>query len=325
MNLSVILPVYNGARFLDRTMRNLVEEQFDAMAPREWEIIAVNDGSTDATEQILNSWAERYPDNITVISGENRGVSMARNHAMACAKGRYIYFMDADDLLMRHALPRILDIALARNPDMMRFEFAWLQTGDYERYANAAPEAPVAIDCAAPSPREFLDQTLGMVEYPAYWSVWSAMFRRDFLTDNALLFIPGLHFGEDYIFMWQALLKAKTLLTLSAQLYLYNFRPENASNPTTPQGIKRKINAIKSLIDYQEELYALNSGSLTPRAAQGMLLQAQHHCTALRDAFELRQSSVGKRYAKLRRRRLRKNHSSAGLLERLLASFLFDR
>ena len=88
---SVIIPVYNGARFIEEAINCVFKQTYT-----DWEIIIINDGSKDETPKIL----EKYTDNekILIINQENQGVSVARNNGVLHAKGDYIAFLDADDL-----------------------------------------------------------------------------------------------------------------------------------------------------------------------------------------------------------------------------------
>lgn len=98
MLLSIILPCYNAERFVANTLKMLVEQIFACANKEEFEIIAVNDGSSDKTEEIIFEFAERYYF-VKAISQENKGVSVARNVGLENATGKYIYFMDSDDTL----------------------------------------------------------------------------------------------------------------------------------------------------------------------------------------------------------------------------------
>ena len=91
--VSVIIPVYNGERYLSKTIESVI-----AQTELNWELIAVNDGSTDNSLKILDEYAKRIPDRIKVISVKNGGVSRARNTAVAAARGLYVAFLDQDDL-----------------------------------------------------------------------------------------------------------------------------------------------------------------------------------------------------------------------------------
>jgi glycosyltransferase involved in cell wall biosynthesis len=99
--VSVIIPVYNGERYLTETLNSVI-----AQTEQNWEIIAVNDGSSDRSQALLDEAATRDPDRIRVVSVSNGGVSRARNAGVSVARGTYIAFLDQDDLWMPEKLDR---------------------------------------------------------------------------------------------------------------------------------------------------------------------------------------------------------------------------
>ncbi len=90
--VSVIIPVYNGEKFLSEAIESVVAQTY-----LDWEIITVNDGSTDRSLEILRKYEKQLPSKIYVINQENKGPSLTRNMAIAEAKGEYIAFLDCDD------------------------------------------------------------------------------------------------------------------------------------------------------------------------------------------------------------------------------------
>ena len=103
--VSVIIPVYNGERYLAETIESVI-----AQTEVNWELIAVNDGSTDNSQAILEGYAKKIPDRIKVITVENGGVSRARNTAVAAARGTYVAFLDQDDLWAPRKLERQVEM-----------------------------------------------------------------------------------------------------------------------------------------------------------------------------------------------------------------------
>lgn len=90
--VSVIVPVYNREKYLKKALDSIIEQTF-----KNFEIIAVDDGSTDSSLSILYDYQERFPEKIVVISQKNAGPSVARNKAIMAAQGKYIAFLDSDD------------------------------------------------------------------------------------------------------------------------------------------------------------------------------------------------------------------------------------
>ena len=96
--ISVIMPCYNTEQYVEETLKSVLNQSF-----KDYEIICLNDGSTDGTLEILKRYQQSYP-NIRVISSENHGVAYQRNTGVQCAQGKYIYYMDSDDLLKENCL-----------------------------------------------------------------------------------------------------------------------------------------------------------------------------------------------------------------------------
>ena len=99
--ISVIIPVYNGEKYISETLESVI-----AQTEKNWEIIAINDGSTDTSQTILENYLKKIPGRLQVISVENGGVSRARNIGVSAARGIYIAFLDQDDLWAPEKLQR---------------------------------------------------------------------------------------------------------------------------------------------------------------------------------------------------------------------------
>ena len=116
MKVSIILPVYNVGPYLDEALASLTSQNLDDI-----EVIAVNDGSTDNSEDILKDYQERYPF-VSYYNQSNQGQSSARNHALEHAKGEYIYFMDSDDKVNTDMLRICYDYATKTQADFIFFD-----------------------------------------------------------------------------------------------------------------------------------------------------------------------------------------------------------
>ena len=116
VKVSVILPVYNVAPYLDETFGSLINQSL-----KEIEIIAVNDGSTDQSEAIIRKYMQQ-DSRISFFYQENQGQSVARNLALQHATGKYIYMMDSDDVLYDpHALQICYEYAEKNTADFVFF------------------------------------------------------------------------------------------------------------------------------------------------------------------------------------------------------------
>lgn len=116
MLLSIITPVYNTAAYLRFSLDSCLDQGVSA---EDYEIICIDDGSTDESPAILDEYATRYP-NLRVVHKANEGVSVARNVALDMAQGEYIWFIDSDDFIQRNVLPDIFEILRSRKPQQLQ-------------------------------------------------------------------------------------------------------------------------------------------------------------------------------------------------------------
>ncbi len=117
MKLSVVIPLYNKEKYIDRCLKSLLAQD---VSQNEYEIIIVDDGSTDTGSLIGQSYAEKYS-NIHFFSQENAGPSAARNRGLEATKGDYIYFLDADDYLAYNVLNCPLELCEQNNLEILEF------------------------------------------------------------------------------------------------------------------------------------------------------------------------------------------------------------
>ena len=113
--ISVVIPVYNAQQYIRQCLDSILSQTFAII---EYEVVCVDDGSTDKTNQILTEYALKYP-NVVVISQKHLGQGPARNAGVAKAKGQYIKFVDADDMLHSNALKVLYDLALVHHADIV--------------------------------------------------------------------------------------------------------------------------------------------------------------------------------------------------------------
>ncbi len=142
--LSVIVPVYNVERFLPRCLDSLLRQ---GMQSGEWEIICVDDGSTDGSPAILADYARRNPELIRVIRQENQGLGGARNTGTAAARGEWVAYLDSDDYLIDGAYAYLCQHFLGSKPDVLTFDFRYVYTdGQTLVDPEARPDGKVTFD-----------------------------------------------------------------------------------------------------------------------------------------------------------------------------------
>ncbi len=118
VKVSIIIPVYNEEQYLEQCLDSVCGQTF-----KETEIICVDDGSTDATPEILNNYAER-DHRIKIIAQQNRFAGAARNRGMECASGKYLFFLDADDYYENDMVEKMVRRAEEKQADIVICRYA---------------------------------------------------------------------------------------------------------------------------------------------------------------------------------------------------------
>ena len=132
--VSIIIPVYNVEKYLSPCLDSLISQTLD-----EIEIVAVNDGSTDGSLQILEAYQQRYPQKVFVYSTENHGVSHARNYGFFKSRGEYVWFVDSDDYVEPDACRLLYEKATTDHNDLVLFRYYNVDeaTGQRKEYINS--------------------------------------------------------------------------------------------------------------------------------------------------------------------------------------------
>ena len=200
--VSVIVPVYNKAEYVEDCLRSVMTQDFDS-----FEVIAVEDGSTDGSAEICDRLAREYP-NLTAVHKDNGGVTAARRMGYEMSSGRYVTFADADDKMLPGALRRLCSEMEATGADEVVARFVnqrgELKGCDGGRYAD--PSAMIKALLASKA------------DFPVLWGV---MFRRELL--EGCLDTPRLiRSGEDILAQIECLLKSPKVWLSNEAVYLYN-------------------------------------------------------------------------------------------------------
>lgn len=203
--ISVIVPVYNASQYLCECIESILSQSF-----RDFELILINDGSTDNSLSICKSY-ERQDGRITLISGENGGVSKARNRGLDAAKGEWITFADADDYFLDDALSTLYERAMQTGTDLVLANALKLKDGksrELHRLKNEVlPNAIMSIK---------------------HFALWGYLFNADIIRKNRLRFIDGLAYSEDRIFIYQMARYCKTIAFCNKPIYVYRINETSA-------------------------------------------------------------------------------------------------
>lgn len=189
-SLSVILPVYNAAKYLTGMLDSLAMQT----VKNEMQIILVDDGSTDGSAQLCDEFASGHTDTV-VIHRKNGGVSAARNAGIREAAGEYIGFADADDTLAPDYFEKLLTAAKTNGCDMAMSGFTLVYEGDHR------PVSPFEYGKIFEG-KDITDKIARkMLSDGSINGVWSKIFRRSVIEENSIRFPQDIKIGEDKRFV----------------------------------------------------------------------------------------------------------------------------
>jgi len=215
---SIILPIYNVEKYIDRCMNTILNQEFS-----DYEIILVDDGSTDSCPELCDRYGE-FSKKIKVLHKKNGGLSSARNAGLNIAAGKYIFWLDSDDYLPMGTLKQLGEILYKNDVDILKFNYirqpdnivinSILKPGSYDRKQIEEIVIPLALKNTS----EFI------------MSAWSHIYKREFIKKNNLNFVSERQIGsEDYLFNLHAFLAANSLLAIKGALYDYDYREGSLS------------------------------------------------------------------------------------------------
>lgn len=212
---SIIMPVYNGADYLRKTLANV-----SILEQKKFEIIIIDDGSTDDSGVILREYCATH-ENSRLIFSDHKGVSKARNIGLTHVKGDYILFLDSDDQFYADVFEVLERNIHEYSADIIVFG------------ANVISYDPRCV-LADIEPRDILYRRFEVSalfdEVGARPYVWNCAYKTEFVKNNKLCFDEEISLGEDQLFQFCAFPKAETIQFLKDKLYRYNFLANGVSN-----------------------------------------------------------------------------------------------
>ncbi len=205
-NISVIIPCYNGADVLARCIDSLLKQTLPLK-----EIIIVNDGSTDGSQALAQSYADRF-DNVKVITKKNQGLPQARKTGLEAASGEYIGCVDCDDWVEPEAYQRLYEAITASGADIANCGFC-------KTYSDGSrkPEPQSFADGSVHTAKEAFHALNTRRDVFAY--MWNKLYRAELF--DGIVFPEGNFTGEDYVTLIQLLKKAGSVVTVNAPLFNY--------------------------------------------------------------------------------------------------------
>ncbi len=233
MLVSVIIPAFNCEKSIERTVDSIISSGLT-----DYEIVIVNDGSTDNTASVCNSLRSQYSF-IKYSEQENRGVSAARNKGISLATGEYILFFDADDTAEENGFSECVDIIKKEKTDILVFgmRFDYYKNGKIYRKDKLVPGQNGMLN-----KNQIRTELDGLYNTNSLTPVWNKIYKRTLIINNNILFNTNYFLMEDFLFSLECLKVCENIYCLPKALYHYKQSEDE----------KNAINRLKRIDDLCE-------------------------------------------------------------------------
>ena len=229
MRLSIIIPAYNAGKYIRECLDSVIGQD---LPKEEYEIIVINDGSSDETGAIVEQIAAGQG-NIRLFDQENQGPSVARNYGMKLAKGEYLMFVDSDDTIERNCIRRLTDRCISDDLDMLQFSAVNVIGNEHVRRMTYADTDKVV------SGKSVLMKKIQV-------SIPFALYKRSFMIGNDLKLYPGVY-SEDDEFKTRALYAAERVSSTNEIIYFVRQSPGSITRTVNPKKSYDCLTVIESL------------------------------------------------------------------------------
>lgn len=203
VELSIIIPVYNVIAYLERCLESVLYQCKDKSV----EIILIDDGSQDGSEQLCDMYAQKYPELIKVLHKENGGLSSARNVGLNTAEGIYVCFLDSDDMVADGFVDDMLCF-IDKEPDFIHFSFCFENNGNYKLKGNK--------EVLELNKVKFFDDLL-KIKFEC--QICMGCYRKTLFEDT---YFPEGRNYEDMATLYKLVLKSEKILCVDYAYYIYN-------------------------------------------------------------------------------------------------------
>lgn len=195
MKISVIVPIYNVEKYIEECLDSLLEQN---LSEKEYEIICIDDGSTDRSGRIAEEYEKKY-EQIKVIRQKNGGLSKARNQGLKAARGEYICFVDSDDYLEAGVLDSLYAIAVKYDLDKLMYGYRQFEDGK-ERSCSEHEKRNIKEEDVFFFPDAQRMDTCKLV--PDWKVVWNYLIKRSIVKQYDLQFVEGVIFEDEEFNFW---------------------------------------------------------------------------------------------------------------------------
>ena len=208
MTLSVIIPVYNKKATLRRAVESVINQ---GLTPDEYELLLIDDGSTDGSSDLCEQLEKEHPETIKTWFKQNEGVGPTRNFGIHHSQGEYVCFVDADDYLREGGFRDFKDHFYDNKYDVLSYFSTTVREGHEEVLVQKEMYGEIKYETTG-------HQLLGQGKHLSF--IWNSWYKKAFLLENSIFFEP-FSYGEDLLFNINLLYANPTIRQTSSFIYVY--------------------------------------------------------------------------------------------------------
>lgn len=256
IKISIIIPTYNVENYVGDCLESVLEQKLDGI-----EIICIDDFSSDGTVEVLKRYARNYKEIKIIHNSKNQGLSYSRNRGMDVAQGKYLCFLDSDDMLGKNALKELYNVAERNRTDVIFFNCEMLiETGcsiseEEKNYCTKGNYSGIM------SGQEFLEQMFcnGEMRVP----VWLQFWKKESIENYNLRFLEGIY-HEDILFTYIGLMRAESVFFANRVYYIYRRRKKSITvNGISDKYIISLIEIYASILNFEKKNTDIKTFALT--------------------------------------------------------------
>lgn len=248
MDVSVIIPVYNTEKYLEKCVDSILRQTEVSL-----EIILVDDGSTDASANICEAYAKEHQ-NVKAIHIRNSGPATAKNEGLKLATGNYIALTDSDDKMEPLMLHKMISAGYKHDADIICCNYKQIDEQGNVSHLNSTNMQYV------------LNHEEGLIHFfskdKIYSQCWTKLYKRQMLIDHHIENYPGLRTDEDFIFNIRAFTKAKTTVIVDEPLYEYTHRENSLAHAYFKKNISQYIDNRIQRVQVTQDTVTNESGTV---------------------------------------------------------------
>lgn len=247
IEISIIIPVYNVDKYLGECLESLINQSFN-----HFEIICINDGSTDNSQYILEEY-QKLDERIVIYTTKNSGAGAARNNGIRYAKGKYILFLDADDIFDKDLLCKVYENAEKNSSDIVAYNYIKFDQEGNNYYINGMRKQLLPTGIEKFNYRNCPNRIMSIVNP----TPWNKCYRKEFIIENELKF-EEISSSNDITFAAVSMAKANVISFVDNYLVKYRIGHEGTITNIKSKNLNNIIIAVSSAVEQAEKFEHYN-------------------------------------------------------------------